>query len=74
MRSLVVVGAGRARHADREATKAAGGDYQVNSALELFVADEAHVDHVKIVSEGTDALHVSTLAVAIGAQGALQRV
>src|SRR5580698_6290696 len=51
-----------------ESYEGAGGDYQVNSALELFVADEAHVDHVKIVGEGKDALHVSTLAVAIGAK------
>jgi len=44
----------------------AGCAYQVNAALELFVGDGAHVDHVKIVGEGTDALHVSTLAAAIG--------
>ncbi len=44
-----------------------GTDYQVNAALELFVGDEAHVDHVKIIGEGADALHVSTLAAAIGA-------
>ena len=43
-------------------------DYQVNAALELFVGDEAHVDHVKIIAEGTGALHVSTLAAAIGAK------
>jgi Fe-S cluster assembly protein SufD len=41
------------------------GDYQVNTALELKVGDEAHVDHVKITSAG--ALHVSTLMAAIGA-------
>jgi Fe-S cluster assembly protein SufD len=45
-----------------------GGNYQVNAALELFVGDEAHVDHVKLISEGSDALHVSTLAAAIGAK------
>ncbi len=45
-----------------------GSDYQVNAALELFVGDEAHVDHVKIIGEGADALHVSTLAAAIGAR------
>ena len=66
-RSLVVVEQG-ARAMLIENYEGAGGDYQVNSALELFVADEAHVDHVKIVSEGKDALHVSTLAVAIGAR------
>jgi hypothetical protein len=48
----------------------AGSDYQVNAALELFVGDEAHVDHVKIIGEGSDALHVSTLAAAIGAMRA----
>jgi Fe-S cluster assembly protein SufD len=45
----------------------AGSDYQVNAAVEIFVGDNAHVDHVKIVAEGADALHVSTLAAAIGA-------
>jgi Fe-S cluster assembly protein SufD len=43
-------------------------EYQVNAALELFVGDAAHVDHVKIVGEGSAALHVSTLAAAIGAK------
>ena len=43
------------------------GDYQVNDALELFAGDGAHVDHVKVIGEGSDALHVSTLATAIGA-------
>ncbi|HML15068.1 MAG TPA: Fe-S cluster assembly protein SufD [Xanthobacteraceae bacterium] len=45
-----------------------GSDYQVNAALELFVGDEAHVDHVKLVGDGADALHVATLAAAIGAR------
>jgi Fe-S cluster assembly protein SufD len=45
----------------------AEGDYQVNTALELFAGDGAHVDHVKVIGEGSEALHVSTLAAAIGA-------
>ncbi len=45
----------------------AAGDYQVNAALELFARDGAHVDHVKVIGEGSEALHVSTLAAAIGA-------
>jgi Fe-S cluster assembly protein SufD len=45
----------------------AGSDYQVNAALELFVGNDAHVDHVKVIGEGSEALHVSTLAAAIGA-------
>jgi Fe-S cluster assembly protein SufD len=67
IRSLVVVERG-ARVMLIESFEGAAGDYQVNAALELFVADEAHVDHVKIVGESKDALHVSTLAVAIGAK------
>jgi Fe-S cluster assembly protein SufD len=42
-------------------------DYQVNTALELAVADKAHVDHVKITAEGANALHVSSLMAAVGA-------
>ncbi len=42
-------------------------DYQVNAAVELVVGDAAHVDHVKLISEGAQALHVSTLLAAIGA-------
>ena len=67
VRSLVVVERG-ARAMVIESHEGPGGsDYQVNAALELFVGDEAHVDHVKIIGEGADALHVSTLAAAIGA-------
>src|SRR5262249_4574306 len=42
-------------------------DTQVNTALELKVGDEAHVDHIKITGDGAGALHVSTLMAAIGA-------
>jgi Fe-S cluster assembly protein SufD len=68
IRSLVVVEE-RARAMVIESHEGpAGSDYQVNAALELFVGDEAHLDHVKIIDEGPDALHVSTLAAAIGAK------
>jgi Fe-S cluster assembly protein SufD len=43
-----------------------GRDYQVNTALELSVADNAHVDHVKITAEGANALHISSLMASIG--------
>jgi Fe-S cluster assembly protein SufD len=66
-RSLVVIEEG-ARVMLIESHEAAGGaDYQVNAALELKVGDGAHVDHVKIIGEGTSALHVSTLMAAVGA-------
>jgi Fe-S cluster assembly protein SufD len=68
VRSLVVVERGARVMLIESHEGPPGSDYQANAALELFVADEAHVDHVKIVGEGKDALHVSTLAAAIGAR------
>lgn len=43
-------------------------DYQFNGGLALQIADEAHVDHVKVIREGAGALHLSTLAAEIGAR------
>jgi Fe-S cluster assembly protein SufD len=71
VRSLVTVAPG-ARAMLIESYEGPGGsDYQVNSALELSIGDRAHVDHVKIIGEGAEALHVSTLAAAIGARSHL---
>jgi Fe-S cluster assembly protein SufD len=67
-RSLVVAAPGARAMVIESYEGPAGSDYQVNSALEMVVGDQAHVDHVKIVGEGADALHVSTLAAAIGAK------
>ncbi len=66
VRSLVVVERGARAMLIESHEGPPGSDYQVNAALELFVGDEAHVDYVKIIGEGADALHVSTLAAAIG--------
>jgi Fe-S cluster assembly protein SufD len=68
VRSLVIVEPGARAMLIESHEGPSGSDYQVNAALELFVGDGAHVDHVKIVTEGADALHVSTLAAAIGAK------
>jgi Fe-S cluster assembly protein SufD len=65
VRSLVVIGKGA--RAMLVESHEGSGDYQVNSALELAVGDEAHVDHIKITGAGAGALHVSTLMAAIGA-------
>ena len=67
-RSLVVAAPGARAMVIESYEGASGSDYQVSSALELFVGDRAHIDHVKIIGEGADALHVSTLAAAIGAK------
>jgi Fe-S cluster assembly protein SufD len=68
VRSLILVEQGARAMLIESHEGPSGSDYQVNAALELFVGDEAHVDHVKIIAEGADALHVSTLAAAIGAR------
>jgi Fe-S cluster assembly protein SufD len=68
VRSLVVIEEGARAMLVESHEGPAGSDYQVNAALELFASDRAHVDHVKIIGEGADALHVSTLAAAIGAR------
>jgi Fe-S cluster assembly protein SufD len=68
MRSLVVVAPGARVMLIENYDGTAGVDYQVNSALELFVGEGAHVDHVKIIDEGAAALHVSTLAGMVGAK------
>jgi Fe-S cluster assembly protein SufD len=68
VRSLVVVEPGARVMLIESHEGPAGSDYQVNAALEMVVGDGAHVDHVKIIGEGTDALHVSTLAAGIGAK------
>ena len=68
VRSLVVVEEGARVMMIESHEGPAGSDYQANAALELFVGDGAHVDHVKMIGEGAEALHVSTLAAAIGAR------
>jgi Fe-S cluster assembly protein SufD len=67
-RSLVVIEQGARVMLVESHEGPPGRDYQVNTALELAVGDEAHVDHVKITGEGPDALHISTLMAAVGAQ------
>jgi Fe-S cluster assembly protein SufD len=67
VRSLVVIEEGARVMLVESHEGPAGSDYQVNASLELFAGDRAHVDHVKIIGEGANALHVSTLAAAIGA-------
>jgi Fe-S cluster assembly protein SufD len=65
-RSLVVVEHG-ARVALVESHEGeAGSDYQVNTALDLVIGDDAEVDHLRIVTEGSEALHVATLMAALG--------
>ncbi len=70
-RSLVVIEQG-ARAMLVESHDASAG-HQVNTALELVVGDNAHVDHIKITGGPSDLVHVSSLMAAIGANARLQR-
>jgi Fe-S cluster assembly protein SufD len=65
-RSLAIIEPG-ARVMLVESHEGASLDDQVNTALELVVGDEAHVDHIKLTGGGAGALHVSTLMAAVGA-------
>jgi Fe-S cluster assembly protein SufD len=68
VRSLMTVAPGARAMLIESHEGPSGSDYQVNAALELVVGDGAHVDHVKIIADGAEALHVSTLAAAVGAR------
>jgi Fe-S cluster assembly protein SufD len=67
-RSLVVIGSNAVVTLVETHEGPAQSDYQVNTALQLVVGDEARVDHVKIAREGGAALHVATLLVNLGAR------
>lgn len=67
-RSLLVVGGG-ARVTFIETHEGPDqSDYQVNTALQVVVGDEARVDHVKITREGSAAMHIATLLANVGAR------
>jgi Fe-S cluster assembly protein SufD len=66
-RSLVVVEKGARAMIVESHEGADTRDYQSNTALELSVADNAHVDHIKLTREGAKALHVSSLMADVGA-------
>ncbi len=68
VRSLVVAAPGARAMLIESHEGPSGSDYQVNAALELVVGDGAHVDYAKVIAEGAAALHVSTLAAAVGAK------
>jgi Fe-S cluster assembly protein SufD len=65
-RSLVVIERG-ARAMLVESHEGATSEDQVNTAMDLVVGDDAHVDHVKITDEAAGTLHVSSLMATVGA-------
>jgi Fe-S cluster assembly protein SufD len=71
-RSLIVVEEGAQATLIESHEGPDGIDYQVNTAIELLVGDRAHVNHVKIGTEGAQAIHISTLMASIGAHARLR--
>jgi Fe-S cluster assembly protein SufD len=66
VRSLVVLGRGAHLTLIDSHEGPDGVEYQSNCALDLHVGDEARLDHVKILSDGMGALHISTLMAEVG--------
>jgi Fe-S cluster assembly protein SufD len=67
-RSVVIVEPGAQATLIESFSGPDGIDYQVNSALELVIGDNAHLDHIQIGCDGGGALRVSTLGVTVGAK------
>ncbi|MBO0753923.1 MAG: Fe-S cluster assembly protein SufD, partial [Bradyrhizobiaceae bacterium] len=68
LRSLIVLEAGASLSLIETYEGPDQSAYQVNSALELVVGDDARIDRVKIVREGSAAIHVATLLARYGAR------
>jgi Fe-S cluster assembly protein SufD len=66
-RSLVNVGKGAAVTVVESHESADGVDNQANHALDVSIADDGRLDHVKIGREGDRTLHVATFVAEIGA-------
>jgi len=67
-RSLVVIGkGGRATFIETHEGRGQA-DYQVNTALQFVIGDEAQVDHVKATRESKGAIHIGTLLAHVGAR------
>lgn len=73
-RSLLVVGAAARATLIETHEGPAQQDYQVNTALQLVVGDEAEVNHVKVTVEGNSAIHVATLLANLGARAKLNEL
>jgi Fe-S cluster assembly protein SufD len=66
-RSLAIVGADAGLTLIESHEGPDGVDYQVNAALDLAVGEGARFARIKVIAEGSDALHISTLSAAIAA-------
>lgn len=65
-RSLVIVEPGARLTLIETFEGPAGIDYQVNAALELVIGDGAEVERIRIIDEGSDTLHLSSIGLSLG--------
>jgi Fe-S cluster assembly protein SufD len=70
-RSLVTVGSGASVSIIESHESADGVDNQTNHVLDVSVADDGRLDHVKVAREGDRTLHVATLLTELGAKAHL---
>lgn len=71
-RNLVLVGAGASLTYAESFEGPAGVAYQVNSATEFVVEDEAELNVVRVQEDGAAAIHLSTLLFVVGANVTLR--
>lgn len=64
-RNLILAGAG-ARGCILE-SHVGGGDYQASALTELFLADHAEIEHVKLQDQSPSAIHLDLVAARLGA-------
>jgi Fe-S cluster assembly protein SufD len=74
MRSSIHLGSGARATIVETHQGPRGVDYQVNTAVQLVIGDEARVDHVKVTSEGSSAIHVASLLANIGARATFNQL
>lgn len=70
-RCQVVLGAGAGLTVIETHVGPNGMDYQVNTALDIAIGDDARLDRVNVIAEGDAALHLSTVGATIGARAGL---
>lgn len=73
-RSLIVVGGGASVTLIESHQGPDRSEYQVNTAIQLVVGDEAKIEYVKVTREGDAAFHVGSLLANIGARATFNQL
>ena len=71
-RSFLKIGkAARATLLERFVAAEGAGSYQVNDAVSVSVGDDAHLQHVRLMSDSADATNITTAIFTVGAKARL---